>query len=163
MSRRLWRALSGRRDKYSTSAQRSGQAARTLGSIPPYWKRDKIIRWQQIAKPDRVFSMMIPGPNRAPRNAGRCGPRETILCPVRKSLVPDGDRPDLIGAEVRCRAGSCSKSSKPLRGSIPFISVVRYRNATLVARLKWKLSVLTCYRNFRKSSLVIRSSVSGGV
>jgi hypothetical protein len=59
MSRRLWRALSGRRDKYSTSAQRSGQAARTLGSIPSYWKRDKIMRWHQIAKPDRVFSMMI--------------------------------------------------------------------------------------------------------
>ena len=49
-----------------------------------------------------------PGPNRAPRNAGRCGPRETILCPVRRSLVPDGDRPDQIGADVRCRAGSGS-------------------------------------------------------
>ena len=42
---------------------------------------------------------------------------------------------------------------------IPFISEVRYRNTTLVARLTCKLLVLTCYRNFRKPSLVIRSSI----
>src|SRR4029453_19052085 len=49
-----------------------------------------------------------PGPNRAPRHACGWGPRETILCTVRRSLVPDGDRPDQMGADVRCRAGSGS-------------------------------------------------------
>src|SRR5205814_6757429 len=42
-----------------------------------------------------------PWPKRAAGHAGRCGPRETILCSLRKSLVPDGDRSDQTGADVR--------------------------------------------------------------
>ena len=30
-----------------------------MSSAPTYWKRNKVIRWHQIPKPGRVFSMVI--------------------------------------------------------------------------------------------------------
>ena len=61
MSRRLRRPLSGRRDNQRTLQARGGavKQARTVSSVPPYWKHNKVKRWHQIATQGRVFSMMI--------------------------------------------------------------------------------------------------------